>query len=253
VVGGRRLEAVRLGPPPGEAPSFVLLHEGLGSIMSWRDFPERFAERTGFGVFAYSRAGYGASDPAPLPCPLTYLDDEARVTLPQVLGQARIEDCILLGHSDGGSIAALYAGLGGDRRVRRVVLIAPHFFVEERTLSGIRAAQAAFEGGELWQKLVRRHGTNARMAYEGWRDLWLDPRFRTWNASDALEHLTVPTLMIQGRDDVYGTLGQVDYLRGRAVSVETLILPDCGHVPHFEQPEPVLDAITRFVAAAPRV
>jgi pimeloyl-ACP methyl ester carboxylesterase len=247
-VRGHRLEAVWLGPPAEAGPSFVLLHEGLGSVSLWRDFPARLAEATGFGVLVYSRLGYGGSDPAPLPRPLTYLEDEARVTLPAVLEQAGIKDCVLLGHSDGGSIAALYAGLHADPRVRGVVLIAPHFFVEEVSLSGIRMTDAAFESGELRARLARHHRANSETAYRGWRDLWLDPRFRDWNAAAALNGLDAPTLIIQGQEDAYGSLEQIRFLESRAQYVETLILPAYGHAPHLERPDVVLPAIARFVA-----
>ena len=245
-VGGRRCAVLRRPAAAAGAPTFVLLHEGLGSVSIWRDFPELLAARTGFGVFAYSRLGYGGSDPEPLPRPLTYFDDEARDTLPALLDAAGVGDHLLVGHSDGGSIAAVHAGLHADARLRGAVLIAPHFFVEPVTVAGVRSIAAAFREGGLRDRLARHHGANLDHALEGWRGLWLDPGFAAWNAGAALSRLTVPILMIQERGDPHGSLDQVDYLTQRVPHAETLILPGQGHTPHLDQAETVLEAVAAF-------
>jgi pimeloyl-ACP methyl ester carboxylesterase len=247
VIHGSRFEAAWTGPKPHEAPTIVLLHEGLGSVALWRGFPEKLAERTGLGVFAYSRLGYGGSGPAPLPRPLNYLDDEAAL-LPAVLDAAGIRAFILLGHSDGGSIAAVYAGLHADDRLSGVVLIAPHVIIEDLTVAGIRATAAAFQHGDLRARLARYHGTNTDIAFAGWHDLQTDPRFLTWNARSALKRLTAPVLIIQGDADPYGSLEQVCVLQEDAPQAEALVLPGCGHAPHLERQEAVLDAIADFAA-----
>jgi pimeloyl-ACP methyl ester carboxylesterase len=246
IVGGRRLETGWIGPRPDDAPTVVLLHEGLGCVSLWRDFPARLAERTGLGIFAYSRLGYGGSDPAPLPRPLTYLDDEAATALPVVLHAAGIRDFILLGHSDGGSIAAVYAGMHADERLRGVVLVAPHVLIEEVTVAGIREAAAAFGAGGLRAGLMRHHGENTDIAFHGWRDLQLDHAFRNWTADAALDRIGVPVLMIQGDADAYGSLEQVRRLQAHRPEAEILVLPGCGHSPHLEREHDVLAAVAAF-------
>ena len=173
-VNGKTLEAVCYGPPPGKAPTIVMLHEGLGCVALWRDFPRKVAEATGFGVFAWSRAGYGQSDPVELPRPLDYMTREALDVLPGVLDAIGFRYGILLGHSDGASIAAIYAGGVEDFRVRGLVLMAPHFFTEEAGLQAIAAAKTAYEGGDLRERLAKYHG-HVDNAFYGWNGAWLDP------------------------------------------------------------------------------
>ena len=174
VVGGRRFEATWHGPTPDQAPTLVLLHEGLGCVEMWRDFPARLAERTGYGVLVYSRAGYGKSEPVPLPRPLTYMHEEALDVLPQVLDQTGVRKTVLVGHSDGASIATIYAGGRQDFRVRGLVLMAPHFFVEEVGIRSIVAAKEAYEKGNLRERLARYH-RDVDTAFWGWNRAWLDP------------------------------------------------------------------------------
>ena len=154
-IGGARLETLTLGPSPDEAPTLVMLHEGLGCVALWRDFPQKLAQATGFGVFVYSRAGYGASDPVPLPRPLDYMTREARETLPPLFDAIGLERGVLVGHSDGASIAAIYAGSVADFRVRGLVLIAPHVFTEASGLKSIAAARVAYETGDLRRRLAQ--------------------------------------------------------------------------------------------------
>jgi len=243
VAGGKRLETRRWGPPDG--PVIVLLHEGLGAISLWRDFPAALAARTGFSVLAYSRAGYGASDMADLPRPLDYMTREALEVLPVVLDG--MEDVILLGHSDGASIAAIYAGAAAASGLRGLGLIAPHFFTEERGLSAIRTAKTAYERTDLKARLARHH-QNPGNAFCGWNDAWLDPGFVAWNIEGYLPSISVPVLGLQGRDDQYGTLAQLDALeRGVPGPVWRVEIAACKHAPHLEQPEKTLSAVAGFV------
>ena len=241
-----RLETGWWGPPQDAAPTLVLLHEGLGSVGLWRDFPARLAAATGCGVFAYSRFGYGGSDPVPLPRPLHYMHDEALEVLPRVLDAAGIRRCVLVGHSDGGSIAAIHAGSVQDFRVRGLMLIAPHFFTEESGLASIAASRVAYEEGDLRRRLARHHA-HVDAAFRGWNDAWLDPRFRDWDITGCLAHIRVPVLILQGEDDPYGTSAQLEAAeRETYCPVETLLLPGARHAPHLETPGPALAAMTAF-------
>jgi pimeloyl-ACP methyl ester carboxylesterase len=247
VAAGKKIEAAWYGPPPDQAPTLVLLHEGLGCVAMWRDFPAKLAERTGYGVLAYSRPGYGKSDPVSLPRPLTYMHDEAFDILPALLDQAKIEKTVLIGHSDGASIATIYAGGRQDLRVRGLVLMAPHFFCEEISVTSIAAAKEAYENTDLRAKLARYHGDNVDVAFWGWNQAWLHPDFRRWNIEEYLPPLRVPTLVIQGRDDQYGTAAQVEAARNDThFPVEVLYLDNCRHSPQIDQPDATLDAMAEF-------
>lgn len=245
------IEVVEYAPAPadgGGSPVLVFLHEGLGSARQWRDFPARIAEDTGLGALAYSRTGYGASGPVTLPRPLTYMQDEARDFLPGFLDERGIASAILVGHSDGGSIAIVHAALDGGKRVRAIVLEAAHVFVEDISIASIAKARAAFETGDLREKLAKHHGSNVDGAFRGWNDAWLDPRFRSWNIEEYLPRITVPVLVIQGEDDPYGTRAQVDAIaRQVGGRVEVLMLAHCGHAPHRDQPEATREAVARFL------
>jgi len=242
-----RLETAWWGPEPDAAPSIVLLHQGLGSVSLWQDFPERLAAATGLGVFAYSRFGYGQSDPVPLPWPLTYMHDGAREVLPRVLDAAGIQRCVLLGHSDGGSIAAIHAGSHQDARVRGLVLLAPHFFTEEKGLAAIRDARRNFEEGDLRARLARHH-RDPDTAFRGWNGAWLDPGFpKIFDLQPDIAHIRVPVLIVQGEADPYGTAEQVRLAEREAYCpVESLMLPGVGHSPQQEAPDAVLAAVKEF-------
>lgn len=247
-VADQQLEYVWYGPAPSEAPTLVFLHEGLGCVTMWRDFPSRVAAATGCGAIVYSRAGYGDSSAIPLPRSLRYLHDEALITLPQVLAALKVRDAILVGHSDGGSIALIYAGSGQSSQVRSVIVAATHVFTEPITLENVAATTEPYERGDLRAKLERYHGRNVDCAFWGWNRAWLDPAFELWNIEEYLPSIRVPVLVIQGEDDQYGTLRQVDAIQhGVAGSCQRIILPQCGHSPHREQPEQTLEAITAFV------
>lgn len=249
----RRLETAWWGPPPTESATLVLLHEGLGCIELWRDVPALLADATGCGVFAFARFGYGQSDPKPLPWPLTYMQDEARDVLPRVLDAAGIRDAILVGHSDGGTIAAIHAGETRDPRLRALVLIAAHFFVEDECVAAIRQISEEYSrGGELRGKLARYH-RDPDIAFRGWSESWLHPGFRSFNIATSLPGITAPILAVQGADDAYGTEAQLGVLRDLArAPLETLLIPDARHAPHLEAKQVTLDAIARFVQMALR-
>jgi pimeloyl-ACP methyl ester carboxylesterase len=248
VADGKRLEAASCGPPPDEAPTIVMLHEGLGCAALWRDFPQKLAAATSHGVFAYSRAGYGGSDPVPLPRPLDYMSREARDSLPAVLDAIGLRRGILLGHSDGASIAAIYAGEAADEQIEGLVLIAPHLFTEPGGLASIAKARQAYETGDLRSRLAKYHA-NVDIAFRGWNGAWLDPGFKAWTIEEAVGRWRVPALVIQGADDQYGTLKQVRAIeRCSPAPVTSLILEACRHSPQIDQPQATLDAIARFCA-----
>ena len=246
-VDDMRLETRCFGPAPEHAPTIIMLHEGLGSASLWKDFPEKLADATGFGVFAYSRCGYGASDPVPLPRPLDYMTQEAEDTLSKVLDQIGFQRGILLGHSDGASIAALYAGGVSDHRVRGVILIAPHFFTEPDQLEAIAEAKEAYEKTDLRERLARHHH-HVDNTFRGWNNAWLDPEFKEWNISETIDYLRIPVLAIQGVNDQYGTIAQIQEIETRCYSpVEVVMLDDCKHSPHIEQTDKTLQSIASFV------
>lgn len=245
---GRRLEYAWHGPGPERAPTLVFLHEGLGSVSTWRDFPARLAEATGCGALVYSRAGYGGSDPVELPRPLRFMHDEALLSLPEVLRAQGVRDAVLVGHSDGASIALIHAGGVKAALVRALVLEAPHVFCEDLSVRSIEAAAVSYLSGDLRRALERHHGSNVDVAFWGWNGAWLDPGFRSWNLEEYLPGIGVPVLLIQGQGDEYGTLRQLDAIeRGCRGTVERIVLDDCGHAPHRDQPERTLAAMARFV------
>jgi pimeloyl-ACP methyl ester carboxylesterase len=250
-IGGARLE-YRLWPARRAAgPGLVLLHEGLGCVSMWRDFPERLNAATGAPVFAWSRRGYGGSSPAPPPWPVSYMHDEARHWLAPVLRATGFEQVVLVGHSDGASIAAIYAGETSDQTLRGLVLMAPHFFVEDVSVASIEQARLAYESGDLRRRLERHHGTNVDDAFWGWNRIWLDPAFRGWDIRAILGDIEVPTLLIQGADDEYGTLAQIEAGKTAiAAPVTSLVLPHCRHSPHRDQPDATVAAIVTFLSRA---
>ena len=247
-VGGRKLEAVWYGPPPEEALTLIFLHEGLGCVEMWRDFPERLGKATGCGVLVYSRLGYGKSDPCPLPRPLSYMEAEGLYTLPEIIRVLGIRECILIGHSDGGSIALVYAGGTPALPLKGVITEAAHVFCEEISVRSIREAGRNYLYGNLRAKLERYHGANTGVAFWGWHNAWLDPDFRRWNIEHYLAGIRVPLLVVQGKEDPYGTTAQVRAVAAKAGGgAEVLLLDHCRHAPHAEQGEVVFEAMKRFI------
>ena len=244
-VPAKRLE-IALCPPAAAGTTIVMLHEGLGSVAMWKDFPARVAKATGCGVLVYSRYGHGKSERLAEKRSVDFMHHEAKVVLPEILSQNTIQNPILLGHSDGASIALIYAGTWPER-VRGIILEAPHVFVEEFGLRSTVAIRKLYESGDLREKLSRYHD-HADEMFRGWNDIWLDPQFRDWNIEEYLDAITCPTLVMQGENDEYGTLAHVEAIQRRVPRAQALILPRCGHSPHRDQPELTLDAIRTFVA-----
>ncbi len=240
-----RLEYRMIGPRPDAAPTIVMLHEGLGSVGLWGAFPEALATATGAGVFVYSRTNYGRSSPGKLPRTVRFMHEEALEVLPRVLAAIGFERGILLGHSDGASIATIYAGSVQDHRVRGLVLMAPHFFTEDMGLAQIRSTNEDYQSGNLREKLERWHA-DVDSAYQSWSGPWLAPEFRAWDITETLGYIRVPILIIQGADDQYGTLKQIEVAQQECYCpVEAAILPGVRHSPHRDAP-----ALTRDTAAA---
>ncbi|WP_428490218.1 alpha/beta fold hydrolase [Rhodopila sp.] len=272
-VDGGELETGWWGPGPTQAATLVLLHEGLGSVALWRDVPELLSAATGWGVFAYSRFGYGDSAAARLPRPMTYMHHEAEVVLPQVLRVAGIRRSVLVGHSDGGSIAAIYAALGdaglghaglghgasGDvgpallgPALLGLVTIAAHFFVEDVNVASIRGIRTEYESGALRQRLARYH-RDVEVAFRGWNDAWLDPRFRDFDITERLGGIRVPILALQGEADPYGSAEQLQVFAAHArAPIETGLIAGARHSPHLEAKEATLAAIAGFIATLER-
>jgi pimeloyl-ACP methyl ester carboxylesterase len=253
---GHRLEVDRI---EGRSPTLVFLHEGLGCVARWRDFPRAVAAATGRAALVYSRRGYGLSDPVPCldgaasgpkprPRPLDFMQDEAIRVLPALLERAGVEDAVLVGHSDGASIALVHAGSVG-RGVRGLVAMAPHVFVEDVCVRSIAALRAEYERPETEVKhKLARHHADVDGAFYGWADAWLDPEFRRWDITGFLPGVRAPVLVIQGEDDEYGTIAQVDAVcAGVSGPAERLVLPGCGHVPQRDRREETLAAIVGFV------
>ena len=240
-----RLEYRMIGPRPDAAPTIVMLHEGLGSAGLWNSFPDHIASATGAGVFVYSRTNYGRSSPGKLPRTVNFMHEEALDVLPRVLAAIGFERGILLGHSDGASIATIYAGSVQDHRVRGLVLMAPHFFTEDMGLAQIRRTNEDYQSGDLREKLKRWHA-DVDSAYQSWSGPWLAREFRVWDITETLGYIRVPILIIQGADDQYGTLKQIEVAQQECYCpVEAAILPGVRHSPHRDAP-----ALTRDTAAA---
>jgi pimeloyl-ACP methyl ester carboxylesterase len=246
-IDGVRLECRWAGPRRDAAPVLVFLHEGLGSVSLWRDFPDQVAVAVGLPAFIYSRQGYGGSSPVVLPRPLDYLEREGCDVLPRVLDRAGIRSAILIGHSDGASIALVHAATDRSGRVRGVAAMAPHTFVEELCVAAIAQVRETY-AEQLRPRLERHHGANVDGAFHGWNDTWLHPGFKAMDLRPLLPAITVPTLVIQGEDDEYATAAQVDVVaEGVGGPVRALMLPACGHSPQRDQPAAVIAAIADLV------
>lgn len=242
---GHRLEyrhrpAIRAG-----LPTLVFLHEGLGSVSLWKDFPDRVANALGCGLLVYSRYGYGRSDVLEEAREVDYMHREGLEVLPALLSELGIAAPLLIGHSDGASITLIYAGRGHEATA--LILLAPHVFVEDLSIESIAAAKGAFESSDLPRRLARHH-TDAAKTFYGWNDIWLHPAFRDWNIESYLPGVRCPVLVIQGREDEYGTIRQVEALEAQCSGrVEYVELARCGHSPHRDRPQATFDAIVRFV------
>jgi pimeloyl-ACP methyl ester carboxylesterase len=246
-IDGTRLECRRTGPGPDAAPTIVFLHEGLGAVSTWRDFPDALAAATGCGALVYSRAGYGRSDAVALPRPVRFMHDEAE-TLAKVVAAAGLRDVVLLGHSDGASIALIAAGRRAVPGLRALVLEAPHVFAEPSGLESIGRIAETYRTTDLRARLERHHGANTDVAFWGWNGVWLDPEFRAWNIEEFLPGIEVPTLVVQGERDEYGSWAHVESIqRGSGAPLQVLAVPNCGHAPHAEQRKAVLGVMAAFI------
>jgi pimeloyl-ACP methyl ester carboxylesterase len=250
-IDDQRLECVRLAGER-DVPTLVFLHEGLGSVAMWKDFPQRVAAATGCPGLVYSRAGYGQSTPLAMPRRPDYMHAEALSSLPAVLDRLAIDEPILIGHSDGASIALIHAG-ARVRPTRAIVALAPHVFVEELSVASIARAKSVYDTSDLRDRLAHYHG-DVDSAFRGWNDIWLAAAFRNWNIEPYLPTIGCPLLLIQGRDDEYGTLAQLDAIERQVGGrVERVELAACGHSPQRDQPDSTLAAIERFVASVVRL
>src|ERR1700674_2433444 len=241
----RRIEYEFIHVASADAPIIVFLHEGLGSVSMWKDFPSQVAHATGCNALVYSRYGYGQSDPLQGPRRADFMHEEALRALPELLDQLGVEMPIMFGHSDGGSIALIHAA-AAQRQVAGVIVMAPHVMVENVAITSIQAAQRAYETTDLRVKLSRHHA-DPDSAFRGWNDIWLHADFRHWNIEALLPSITCPVLAIQGEDDEYGTMEQIEQIARLVPDVDLLRLTDCRHSPHRDQPKAVVEATTRFI------
>ena len=245
-VEGLRLEYRDIAATDVNTPTLVLLHEGLGCVAMWRDFPQKLAAATGCRTVVFSRAGYGHSEAYAEPRTPCYMHHEGEVMLPAFLDALGIERPVLVGHSDGGSIALIFAGAFPQRPLG-VAVMAPHEFVEDITLAGIRAARGVWESSDWPQKLARYHHDAPRV-FSDWNDTWLSPAFRDWNIEAYLPRIACPVLALQGEDDEYATMRQIEVIGEVVPGTEVLKLPACGHSPQRDQEAAVLSALAAFVS-----
>ncbi len=245
---GHDIEVVRLvsAHPRPAAPAMVFLHEGLGSVSMWRDFPQRVADATGCEAVVYSRYGYGRSTVRREVRKTGYMHDEALLALPALLDALALPSPFLFGHSDGGSIALIHGG-GAGRPLSGIIAMAPHEYVEEKAIAGIRLAKVAYETTEFRSRLSRFHG-DVDSVFWGWNETWLSADFQGWNIEAYLPAIACPVMAIQGEDDEYATMEQIDCIARAAKDVDLLKLADCRHSPHKDQPEAVIEAVAGFVA-----
>ncbi len=236
------------GPPPNQATTLVFLHEGLGSVSMWKQFPQQLADAVGCGALVFSRTGYGASSACDLPRPLDFMQIEGCTVLPAILDALAVKSFILIGHSDGASIALIYAGNQPTEGLRGVIVEAPHLFVEELGLRSIEKAREAYLKGSLRQRLAPYHQTNVDTAFWGWNDAWLNSEFAKWNITQYVANIRVPILSLQGEQDPYGSKEQVDSIETVSPSeVQTVMLKNCAHTPHREQGRLTLETMSQFI------
>jgi pimeloyl-ACP methyl ester carboxylesterase len=246
VIDGKRLETLRYVSSESSA-TIVMLHEGLGSVAMWRDFPEQLAQLTGCSVLLYSRYGHGKSQRLSEKRTVEFMHHEAKVVLPQLLDHFQIRRPIVLGHSDGGSIALIYAGTR-PQAVRALILEAPHVFLEDVCTQSIQRISELYETTQLATSL-RRYHDHADEMFWGWTEIWLRPDFRSWNIETYLEAIACRVLVIQGEQDEYGTVAQVQAISTRVRGAESVLIPNCGHAPHRDQTEITLEAISHFIGS----
>lgn len=246
-IDSKKIEIQWVKKDKQDTPTLIFLHEGLGCAQMWKDFPYLLSQKTGCPALIFSRFGYGASDPCSRPWKLNFMHKEGLQILPSVIKEAKIKDHILIGHSDGGSIGIIYAGSPCAVGLKGLITEAAHVFCEEITVKSIFQAKVNYEHHDLRQKLEKYHGKNTENAFRGWNDVWLNPHFTNWNIEKYLPKIKVPMLAIQGCEDQYGTLKQIESIKQRASRCLTHIINDCRHSPHLDQPEKTLNIMARFI------
>lgn len=228
-------------------PTLIFLHEGIGCVEMWKDFPRKVSQETGCPVLVFSRFGYGNSDLYPNPWKINFMHKEALRILPEIIKETQIKNYILIGHSDGGSIAIIFAGGPHSKGLKGVITEAAHVFCEPITINCIQQAKINYEQHTLRQGLKKYHGKNTENAFRGWNDVWLNPTFINWNIEKYLSRIKVPLLAIQGKDDQYGTEKQIESIKSHVNHAKTYLIDDCRHSPHLEQPEKILNIMTQFI------
>lgn len=228
-------------------PTLIFLHEGLGCADMWKDFPKKLSRDTGCPSLIFSRPGYGRSDPSPLPWKINFMHKQALKRLPEIIQKAKIKDYILIGHSDGGSISIIFAGSPYAEGLRGLITEAAHVFCEQITVECIQQAKINYEQHDLKQGLEKYHGINTHNAFRGWNDAWLNPRFMNWNIEKYLNRIQVPMLAIQGENDPYGTIKQIESISRGVKNIQPCVMGGCRHSPHLEQPQKTLSTMTRFI------
>lgn len=230
-----------------EAPTLIFLHEGLGCTEMWKDFPYLLSRKTECPALVFSRLGYGASDPNPIPWKINFMHKEGLCVLPAIIKESQIKEFILIGHSDGGSIGIIYSGGSPAGGLKGLITEAAHVFCEKVTVESIYQAKINYECRDLRQKLEKYHGKNTENAFRGWNDVWLSPHFIHWNIEKYLPKIKIPMLALQGNKDQYGTLKQIESIKQQVNTVMTHVIDDCRHSPHSEKPETVLTIMARFI------
>jgi len=245
----KNIESVWHGPPPDLAPTLVFLHEGLGCVSMWKDFPKKLSDKTECGALTYSRLGYGKSNSCRLPRDLDFLHHEAIIELPKILTEYKIREHILIGHSDGASIALIYGGECSKKGLLGIISEAPHVFCEEITILSIKKIKNLYNKGDLRERLKKHHGDNVDNAFNGWANVWLNPDFYSWNIESSLSKISVPQLILQGINDEYGTTEQIKVIASQSRNrVETCFLQNCGHSPHLDREKATLKAMNFFIS-----
>ncbi|MBU1340382.1 MAG: alpha/beta hydrolase [Proteobacteria bacterium] len=246
-LGRKKIEILWQKKGQKNYPTLIFLHEGLGCIKMWKDFPWRIAQKTGCPFLVYSRFGYGNSDPCPLPWKINFMHKEALRILPDIIKETQIKDHVLIGHSDGGSIGIIYAGSPRSNGLKGLITIAAHVFCERITVDCIQQAKTNYDRHNLKQRLEKYHGINTDNAFWGWNDVWLNPNFINWNIEKYLNKIKVPMLAIQGKEDQYGTPRQVEAIKEQVTHIQTHLIDNCRHAAHLEQPERLLNITTQFI------
>jgi len=247
-IEGKRLEMAWYGPSPHETLTLVFLHEGLGCVAMWRDFPYRLAQATGCSAMVFSRLGYGGSDACSHHRSVRFMHEEGLIILPKLLETIEIQQCIVIGHSDGGSIGIIYSGGTPASPLKGLITEAAHVFCEDISIRSIQAARERYVSGDLRKKLEKYHGQNTDCAFWGWNNAWLHPDFKNWNLEEFLPGIKVPVLAIQGENDPYGSPAQVDAItRQSGGKTKSLMLPQCGHAPHIDRREDTFQAMKEFI------